>query len=105
MPAYNTEKYIGESIQSVIDQTYGNWELLVVDDGSTDKTPDIIRTYTARDSRVKYLSQHNGGPGKARNTAIAKSNGSLLAFIDADDLWLPEKLERQLQALDATNAD
>ena len=105
MPAYNTEKFIGESIQSVIDQTYANWELLVVDDGSTDKTADIIRAFAAQDSRVKYLSQHNGGPGKARNTAIAESNGTLIAFLDADDLWLPEKLERQLQALEATNAD
>jgi glycosyltransferase involved in cell wall biosynthesis len=105
MPAYNTEKFIGESIQSVIDQTYANWELLVVDDGSTDKTADVIRSYAARDSRVKYLSQNNGGPGKARNTAIAESNGTLIAFLDADDLWLPEKLERQLQALETTNAD
>ena len=105
MPAYNAEKFIGESIQSVVDQTYANWELLVVDDGSTDKTADIVRAFAEQDSRVKYLSQHNGGPGKARNTAIATSNGTLIAFLDADDLWLPEKLERQLQALDATNAD
>ena len=105
MPAYNAEKYIGESIESVVAQTYANWELLIVDDGSTDKTADIIRQYTAQDSRVKYLSQHNAGPGKARNTAIAESNGTLITFLDADDLWLPEKLERQLQALDSTNAD
>lgn len=105
MPAYNAEKYIGESIQSVVDQTYANWELLIVDDGSTDKTENIVRAFAARDSRIKYLSQHNGGPGRARNTGIAESNGTLISFLDSDDLWLPEKLERQLQALDATNAD
>ena len=105
MPAYNTEKYIGESIQSVRDQTYANWELLVVDDGSTDKTAEIIREHAAEDSRVKYLFQQNGRQAKARNTGIENSSGTLIAFLDSDDLWLPEKLERQLHALDATNAD
>ena len=105
MPAYNTEKFIGESIQSVIDQTYPNWELLVVDDGSTDKTAGIIRGFAARDNRVVYLFQQNGRQAKARNTAIEHSHGTLIAFLDADDLWLPEKLECQLQALEATNAD
>src|SRR5688572_29899913 len=105
MPAYNTEKYIGESIQSVVDQTYENWELLVIDDGSTDKTADIIRAYAARDSRVKYLFQQNTRQAKARNTGIENLHGTLIAFLDADDLWLPEKLERQLQAMNATNAD
>ena len=105
MPAYNTEKFIGASIQSVVDQTYANWELLVVDDGSTDKTADIIRQHAARDSRVKYLFQQNGRQAKARNLSIQHSQGTLIAFLDADDLWLPEKLERQLQALVATNAD
>ena len=105
MPAYNAEKYIGDSIQSVIEQTYSNWELLVVDDGSTDKTADRVRQFAAHDSRVKYFFQQNGRQAKARNTAIAQSSGTLLAFLDSDDLWLPEKLERQLQTLDATNVD
>ena len=105
MPAYNNEKFIAESIQSVLDQTYANWELLVVDDGSTDTTADIIRAFAARDSRVKYLFQQNGRQAKARNTGIQNSHGTLIGFLDADDLWLPEKLERQLQTLDATNAD
>lgn len=105
MPAYNTEKFIGESIQSVVDQTYANWELLVVDDGSTDKTADIIHQHAAQDNRVKYLFQQNGRQAKARNTAIENSHGALIAFLDADDLWLPEKLERQLLALETTNAD
>ena len=105
MPAYNTEKYIGDSIQSVLDQTYSNWELLVVDDGSTDKTADIARRFSAQDGRVKYVFQPNGRQAKARNTGIGQSSGDLLAFLDSDDLWLPEKLERQLETLQATKAD
>jgi glycosyltransferase involved in cell wall biosynthesis len=105
MPAYNTEKYIGDSIQSVLDQTYRNWELHVVDDGSTDKTSDIARQFAERDSRVRYFFQQNSGQGIARNTAIARSNGSLIAFLDADDIWLPQKLEFQVQAMIAVNAD
>ncbi|HEV8430614.1 MAG TPA: glycosyltransferase [Pyrinomonadaceae bacterium] len=105
MPAYNTETYIGDSIQSVRNQTYRNWELLVVDDGSTDKTAEIIRSFAAQDSRVKYVFQQNGRQAKARNTGIEKSSGTLLAFLDSDDLWLPEKLERQLQVMDEMNVD
>jgi glycosyltransferase involved in cell wall biosynthesis len=105
MPAYNTEQYIGESIQSVLDQTYTNWELLVVDDGSTDKTAESVRAFAEKDSRIKYLSQQNGRQAKARNTGIQNSSGTLLAFLDSDDLWLPEKLQLQLQAMVATNVD
>jgi len=105
MPAYNTEQYIGDSIQSVLDQTYTNWELLVVDDGSTDKTAEIVGAFTDTDSRVKYFFQPNGGQSKARNIGIQKARGSLLAFLDSDDLWLPEKLQLQLQAVVATNVD
>ncbi len=105
MPAYNTEKYIGDSIQSVLDQTYINWELLVVDDGSTDETANIIRRFAANDARVKYLSQPNGRQAKARNTGLAKAQGDLLAFLDSDDLWVPEKLAREWETMVATKAD
>jgi len=105
MPAYNTDKYIGDSIQSVVDQTYENWELLVVDDGSTDKTADTIRQLAATDSRIKYIFQQNGRQAKARNTGIRNSNGTLVAFLDSDDLWISDKLEMQLKALESTNAD
>lgn len=105
MPAYNTEKYIGDSIQSVVDQSYTNWELLVVDDGSTDETAITIQRFAANDARVKYVFQQNGRQAKARNTGIAKSQGSLLAFLDSDDLWFPEKLEREWETMVATNAD
>ena len=105
MPAYNTEKYIGESIQSVLDQTYTNWELLVVDDGSTDTTAQIVRAFADSDRRIKYFFQQNAGQSKARNTAIQNARGTLLAFLDSDDLWLPEKLQLQLRAMVATNVD
>lgn len=105
MPAYNAERYIAESIQSVLDQSYGNWELVVVDDGSTDKTAETVQRFAAGDSRVKCISQRNSGQGKARNTGIENSSGSLIAFLDSDDLWLPEKLERQVQFLIDTKVD
>jgi glycosyltransferase involved in cell wall biosynthesis len=105
MPAYNAEKYIADSIQSVLDQTYSNWELVVVDDGSTDKTAHITEQFLASDNRIKYVFQENGRLGKARNTGIENSTGSLIAFLDSDDLWLPEKLQRQVQALVEEGAD
>jgi teichuronic acid biosynthesis glycosyltransferase TuaG len=105
MPAYNAERYIAASIQSVLVQTYSDWELIVVDDGSTDGTASVVRQCSASDSRVKYVYRENGRLGKARNTGIANSKGSLIAFLDADDLWLREKLERQVEALNDTKAD
>lgn len=93
MPAYNAQKYIAESIESVIGQTYLNWELLIVDDGSTDHTASIIKQYQLNDSRIQYIYQENGRQGKAKNTAIKNSKGDYIAFLDADDLWLAEKLK------------
>lgn len=96
MPAYNSEKYIGETIESVLAQTYQNWELLIVDDCSTDNTPNIVRSYLAKDSRVKYyrLSQ-NLGAAAARNKAMYEATGEYMAFLDSDDLWYKEKLQKQ----------
>lgn len=96
MPAYNSEKYIGETIESVLAQTYQNWELLIVDDCSTDRTPNIVRSYLAKDSRVKYyrLSQ-NLGAAAARNKAMYEATGEYMAFLDSDDLWYKEKLQKQ----------
>jgi len=105
MPAYNSEQYIAESIQSVLQQTYENWELLVVDDGSTDNTSDIVNRFATTEIRIKYIFQQNGRQAKARNTGIEKSTGTLIAFLDSDDLWLPDKLERQVTTLVAMNAD
>ena len=105
MPAYNAEKYIADSIRSVIAQTYSNWELIVVDDGSTDRTAAVVQEFVSRDSRIKYIYQENGRLGKARNTGIANSSGPLIAFLDSDDLWIETKLERQTRALVENNAD
>ncbi|MCO6494371.1 MAG: glycosyltransferase family 2 protein [Bacteroidetes bacterium] len=95
-PAYNAEKYIAETIESVLQQTFSDWEMLITDDGSTDNTALIIKQYAEKDSRIIYLYQENGKQGKARNLAIKNAKGTYLAFIDADDLWVENKLEKQL---------
>lgn len=97
MPSWNTARFIEESIKSVLAQTYKNWELLIVDDCSTDDTDEKVRPFTA-DERVKYFKlEQNGGAALARNFAIRKAEGEWIAFLDSDDLWSPEKLERQLK--------
>ena len=91
MPAYNAERFIGQAVESTLAQSYPHWELLVVDDGSTDQTSAIIAEYS--DRRIKTYHQANGGEASARNTALKHVNGEYLAFLDADDLYLPEHLE------------
>jgi glycosyltransferase involved in cell wall biosynthesis len=105
MPAYNAEKYISASIRSVLNQTHENWELIVIDDGSTDKTAEVVKSFLATESRIKYFFQINGGQGKARNTGIKNSTGDLIAFLDSDDLWESEKLSLQLERMEETRAD
>lgn len=102
-PAYNAALYIGQTIESVIAQTFNNWELILVDDGSTDNTAEVVKMYTDLDPRIKYYYQQNGRQGKARNYAISKAEGIYLAFLDADDLWVPDKLEKQLRVLKEQN--
>jgi glycosyltransferase involved in cell wall biosynthesis len=104
-PAYNAAAYIAETIVSVQLQTYSNWELIIVDDGSSDNTSQIIKAYADLDKRIFYYYQTNGKQGKARNLAISKSKGEYLAFLDADDLWMPEKLAVQLDEIKETKAD
>ena len=104
MPAYNSGGYIAESIRSVQAQTYADWELVVVDDGSTDDTAEVVRGLAAADARVRYVYQRNGRQGRARNNGIAHSAGSLVAFLDSDDLWVERKLEWQVQAFAETDA-
>ncbi len=96
MPAYNSAKYITESIASVQHQTMENWELLIVDDGSTDNTAQVIAPLLT-DSRIHYYSlpEHKGA-ACARSMALRNAKGDFIAFLDSDDLWAPEKLERQL---------
>ena len=96
MPSYNTARYISESIQSVIDQTYKNWELIIVDDCSTDNTDDVVGLFN--DSRIVYLKNDiNSGAAVSRNRALREAKGRWIAFLDSDDIWLPEKLEKQLE--------
>lgn len=98
MPAYNAEKYIEEAIQSVLKQTYTNWELIITDDKSTDDTEKIIKKYQDQDKRIKlYALSKNQGVANARNIAIQNAEGRYIAFLDSDDMWLPEKLERQIR--------
>src|SRR5215471_2204625 len=92
IPAYNAERYLREAIDSVLAQTYRPIEVLVVDDGSTDQTGEIVESYGAR---VHYLRQTNAGPAAARNCGFIEARGDFVAFCDADDVWHTEKLERQ----------
>ena len=94
MPAYNAGPYIEQAIRSVLEQDYPNIELIVVDDGSKDGTPEAVEALFG--DRVRVLRQKNGGPAAARNLGIRASNGTLLAFLDADDVWLPGKLQAQV---------
>ena len=95
MPSWNTEKFIGKSIQSVLDQTYRNWELIIVDDCSTDGTDEIVASFN--DERIRYLkNESNCGAALTRNYAMREAKGEWIAFLDSDDLWTPEKLEKQI---------
>lgn len=125
MPAWNCAEFIGESIESVLSQTYSNWELLIQDDCSTDSTHDVVLKYAASDSRIKYMNNCecgreglldgvdsynnikngsgcsgrlvNRGAALTRNAALRRAEGRWIAFLDADDLWLPDKLDHQLR--------
>lgn len=98
MPMYNSEKYVGKAIESVIGQTYPNWELLIVDDGSSDNSCEVARAYAVHDSRIKLFINNNpvGMPYAPRNYGIMRAQGDFIAFLDSDDIWLREKLRQQL---------
>ena len=97
-PMFNAEGFISETIESVLAQTYENWEMLVVDNCSTDRSRGIVRDYASKDARIRLveLDFNSGGPARPRNIGIRHSRGDYLAFLDADDLWQREKLERQV---------
>jgi glycosyltransferase involved in cell wall biosynthesis len=101
IPAYNAEAFIGETIASVQAQTFTDWELVAIDDGSGDRTAEIILQRQATDSRIRLIRQPNQGVSAARNLGIAQSQGEILAFLDADDRWLPNKLSIHLQQFEA----
>ncbi|MCX6112518.1 MAG: glycosyltransferase [Proteobacteria bacterium] len=96
IPTYNRGHLLDRSIKSVLDQSYKNIELIVIDDGSIDNTRSLVEEFTKKDKRVKYFYIDNSGVSSARNHGINNSNGELLAFLDSDDEWLPEKLKKQV---------
>ncbi|WP_340064189.1 glycosyltransferase family 2 protein [Ascidiimonas aurantiaca] len=104
MPAYNAGKFIKDSITSVRNQTYTNWELIITDDASTDTTANLVKDFCIKDPRIQLLQlPGNFGAGMARNKAIEHAQGDFIAFLDADDLWVPEKLEKQLLFMQKKN--
>jgi glycosyltransferase involved in cell wall biosynthesis len=97
IPAYNPGSYLAEAVQSVVSQTVSDWNLLVIDDGSTEPLPDLPFT----DDRIEVVHRENGGPASARNLGLDQATGDLIAFLDADDVWVPTKLERQIAVMAA----
>ncbi len=101
IPAYNAEKYIAETLDSVLKQTYQDFELIVIDDESRDNTLNILGEYQKKyQGKIKIIKKQNGGPASARNEGIKAATGEYIAFNDADDLWLPEKLDKQIAHFD-----
>jgi glycosyltransferase involved in cell wall biosynthesis len=98
VPVYNGERYVAAALDSILAQTYRPLEILVVDDGSTDGTREMIASYG---ERVRYFQQRHAGPGSARNLGVSQARGEFVAFLDADDLWHPEKLARQMARFEA----
>ena len=102
MPSYNAERFIAESIESVLAQTVEDWELIVVDDASSDGTLDIVAEFQRRDSRIRLVAEDaNHGPADARNRGLDQARGDLIAFLDSDDSYLPDHFEMHLRALRA----
>lgn len=96
-PMYNSEQYIGETIASVRNQSYENWEMIIVDDCSTDQSADIVKKQMEEDARIHYYQNNeNKGVAQSRNMAIKKAQGRYLAFLDSDDIWMKDKLEKQV---------
>lgn len=102
-PCYNAASYIGETIDSVISQTYTNWEMIVVDDCSTDKSSDVVQMYSQQDKRISLLSTrtNTGSPAIPRNMGIEYAKGKYIALLDADDIWYPNKLSEQISLMES----
>jgi glycosyltransferase involved in cell wall biosynthesis len=101
IPAYNAGRFIADTLDSVIRQTFKDFEVVIVDDGSTDNTVELVKSWMEKDPRIRLIQQKNTGGPAARNTAIANARGKFIAPLDADDLWFPRKLEKQLAVLSA----
>lgn len=105
IPCYNCEAWIGETLDSIVVQTYTDWEAIVVNDASTDSSAEIARAYATRDSRIRVEDIPHGGLAQVRNRGIGFARGEMIAFIDSDDLWPRRSLERMVQGLQATGAE
>ena len=99
IPTCNMAKWLPDALHSVLEQTYPNWECIIVDGGSTDETEAVVQSYSSRDKRIRFIQELDEGPAKARNLGIQSSQGDLIAFLDADDQWLPTKLMKQVKTL------
>lgn len=96
-PNYNGVRYLSYAIESVLNQTWDNWEMIIIDDCSTDQSISMIEQYRAKEPRIKLLfSQNNAGPANARNIGLNHASGQYIAFLDSDDIWFPQKLEKQI---------
>ena len=98
---YNSERYLRETLDSIVSQTYKDWELIIINDGSSDATESIVSEFIKRGHPIVYHYQANKGLALSRNEALKRSRGEYIAFIDHDDLWMPEKLEKQILALES----
>ena len=101
MPVFNGGKYVGNAIDSILDQTFRDFEFLVTDDGSTDETPNILAEYARNDSRITVISQENGGITESLNRMVRIASGNFIARMDADDVSMPMRLEKQVAKLRA----
>ncbi|PKP49342.1 MAG: hypothetical protein CVT95_03475 [Bacteroidetes bacterium HGW-Bacteroidetes-12] len=105
IPCYNAEKYIAETIQSVINQTYSNWELIIVNDGSTDGSVTILKQFIEKDNRIKLINKFNSGVSGTRNKGLEIAKGNFITFLDADDVWHTTNLEKKVNFLSSTDYD
>ena len=105
IPVYNVEKYLPATLGSLSNQTFGDFEALCVDNGSTDQSLSVLKGYAAKDGRIKIIEQKNGGVSAARNAALDRASGEYVAFLDSDDLMHPQMLETMLRALTETDSD
>jgi len=103
-PMYNAQRFIGQTIESVLSQTYQYWEMIIIDDGSQDESPEIVMEYMTKDKRIQFTTQSNGGSASARNNGIRRANGQYISLLDADDTWNSDFLQKQLQLMEEKNA-
>lgn len=106
-PCYNAVPTISSTIDSVLSQTYSNWEMIIVDDSSTDNSADVIKQYASQDNRIKYFKTTlpSGSPSLPRNIGIENASGKYIAFLDSDDIWMPDKLQKELDFMEGNGYD